>query len=99
MAYLENYQPEQKAIGGMAKGSRVRGPGSGREDLIPALLSDGEYVIDAETMALLGDGSVEKAADMMDDFRQNIRKHKGTALAKGGISPNAKSPLQYLRGK
>jgi hypothetical protein len=99
MAYLENYQPEQKAIGGMAKGSRVRGPGSGREDLIPALLSDGEYVIDAETMALLGDGSVEKAADMMDDFRKNIRKHKGTALAKGGISPNAKSPLQYLRGK
>jgi hypothetical protein len=97
--YLDQGLPDQKAMGGMAAGSRVRGPGSGREDLIPALLSDGEYVIDAETMALLGDGSVEKAADMMDDFRQNIRKHKGATLAKGGISPNAKSPLQYLRGK
>lgn len=97
--YLEDYQPDQKAMGGMAKGSRVRGPGSGREDLIPALLSDGEYVIDAETMALLGDGSVDKAADMMDEFREKIRKHKGSKLAKGGISPNAKSPLQYLTGK
>ena len=97
--YLEDYQPDQKAMGGMAEGSRVRGPGSGREDLIPALLSDGEYVIDAETMALLGDGSVDKAADMMDEFREKIRKHKGSKLAKGGISPNAKSPLQYLTGK
>ena len=90
---VEGYYAE----GGMSR--RVRGPGSGREDLIPALLSDGEYVIDAETMALLGDGSVEKAADLMDDFRQKIRKHKGAKLAKGGISPNAKSPLQYLMGK
>lgn len=95
----EYLDAQPKAMGGMATGSRVRGPGSGRDDLIPALLSDGEYVIDAETMALLGDGSVEKAAEMMDGFRENIRKHKGARLAKGGISPNAKSPLQYLRGK
>ena len=85
---------------GMAEGGRyVDGPGSGRDDKIPALLSDGEYVIDAETLALLGDGSTKEGARLMDDFRSNIRKHKGAALAKGGISPHAKSPLQYLRGR
>jgi len=98
LKYLEEYQPEPLAFGGMAKGSNVKGPGHGREDLIPALLSDGEYVIDAETMALLGNGSTDAGAKMMDGFRENIRKHKGAKLAKGGISPNAKSPLQYLRG-
>lgn len=98
LKYLEEYQPQPMAYGGMSKGSKVRGPGHGREDLIPALLSDGEYVIDAETMALLGNGSTDAAAKKMDQFRENIRKHKGTKLAKGGISPDAKSPLQYLRG-
>lgn len=93
LKYLEEYQPQP-----LAKGSKVNGPGHGREDLIPALLSDGEYVIDAETMALLGNGSTDAAAKMMDKFRENVRKHKGATLAKGGISPDAKSPLHYLRG-
>lgn len=90
------------SVGGYAMGgmpNRVRGPGSGRDDKIPALLSDGEYVIDAETMALLGDGSVDRAAEMMDEFRSNIRRHKGATLARGGISPDAKSPLEYLRNR
>lgn len=93
---------DPRSLTPMAEGgplNRVAGPGSGRDDKIPALLSDGEYVIDAETMALLGDGSVDRAAELMDDFRANIRKHKGARLAKGGISPDAKSPLQYLMGK
>jgi hypothetical protein len=91
------YQPDlQMNRGGL--GRYVDGPGSGRDDKIPALLSDGEYVIDAETLALLGDGSTKEGARKMDEFRSSIRKHKGSKLAKGGISPNAKSPLQYLRG-
>lgn len=93
--------PTPKAQGGLMGyedgGRYVDGPGSGRDDKIPALLSDGEYVIDAETLALLGDGSTKEGARKMDEFRSNIRKHKGATLAKGGISPNAKSPLQYLR--
>lgn len=93
--------PTPRAQGGLMGyedgGRYVDGPGSGRDDKIPALLSDGEYVIDAETLALLGDGSTKEGARKMDEFRSNIRKHKGATLAKGGISPNAKSPLQYLR--
>lgn len=69
----------------------------GREDNIDAKLSENEYVIDAETVSLLGDGSPEKGAQKLDAMRKQIRAHKGRALAKGAISPDAKeSPLQYL---
>jgi hypothetical protein len=96
-----------KAKGGKATGpmaaaaipSRyVAGPGAGREDKIPAMLSDGEFVVDAETVALIGDGSGKAGAERLDRMRSEVRAHKGKALAKGKISPNAKNPLQYLSG-
>jgi hypothetical protein len=74
----------------------VGGPGTGRSDSIDAKLSDGEYVIDAETVALLGDGSSKAGAKRLDQFRANIRKQKGRELAKGKFSPDAKRPEQYL---
>lgn len=86
------------AKGGSNKSRYVAGPGSGRDDKIPALLSDGEYVMDAETLALLGDGSTKEGARKMDKFRAKIRKHKGRALSRGRISPNAKSPDKYMGG-
>ena len=75
----------------------AQGAGSGRADTIDAKLSDGEYVIDAETVAMLGDGSNKEGAKRLDAMRQNIRSHKGKTLAKGKISPDAKSPLAYLK--
>jgi hypothetical protein len=90
---------EPFAYGGLAAGGRYyEGKGSGRDDKIPALLSDGEYVMDAETLALLGDGSTKEGAKRMDEFRAKIRKHKGSALSRGRISPNAKSPDKYMGG-
>jgi len=83
---------------GYAAGGGVNGPGDGREDVIPAMLSDGEYVIDAETVALLGNGSSKAGADALDRFRVNLRKHKGKQLARGGFSNDAKSPMHYLNG-
>jgi hypothetical protein len=86
----------------MAKGGRtefaVNGPGTGRSDDIPAVLSDGEYVIDAETVALLGDGSSKAGAKKLDELRVKVRKHKGKKLAKGRFSANAKKPEAYLSG-
>jgi hypothetical protein len=76
----------------------VSGPGTGRSDDIPAVLSDGEYVIDAETVALLGDGSSKAGAKKLDDLRVKVRKHKGKKLAKGRFSANAKRPEAYLSG-
>lgn len=86
------------AKGGSKKSRYVDGPGSGRDDKIPALLSDGEYVMDAETLALLGDGSTKEGARRMDKFRAKIRQHKGRALSRGQISPDAKSPEKYMVG-
>lgn len=76
----------------------VHGPGDGRSDDIPAMLSDGEYVVDAESVALLGNGSRKAGADALDRMRVNLRKHKGKKLAKGEFSLKAKRPEQYLAG-
>lgn len=89
--------PAAYAEGGAAIG-QVSGPGSGRSDEIDARLSDGEYVFDAETVALLGDGSTEAGARRLDQLRENIRRHKGKMLAKGKFSPDARDPETYLEG-
>ena len=84
--------------GPLNKASRyVRGGGTGRSDEIPAYLSDGEYVIDAETVSMLGDGSSKAGANVLDAMRKQIRAHKGKNLAKGKFSADAKSPLAYLK--
>jgi hypothetical protein len=92
--------PPKMAQGGAlsAVARFAQGAGSGRADTIDAKLSDGEYVIDAETVAMLGDGSNKEGAKRLDAMRKNIRSHKGKVLAKGKFSPNAKSPLSYLKG-
>lgn len=75
----------------------VRGGGSGRDDTIDAKVSNGEYVMDAETVAMLGDGSTDEGARRLDQMRSALRRHKGRALAKGRFSPDAKSPLTYIK--
>ena len=79
-----------------ASGRYVKGEGTGRSDDIPARLSDGEYVMDAESVALLGDGSGDAGARRLDEMRRNLRKHKATNLQKGGFSHKAKRPDQYM---
>ena len=93
-----NIQPVVNKARGGALSYLAGGLGSGRDDTISAKLSDGEYVIDAETVALLGDGSNKAGAKKLDLMRKEIRMQKGKKLAKGAISPDAKSPLNYLRG-
>lgn len=78
------------------QGSAVHGPGDGQSDDIPAMLADGEYVIDAETVAQIGNGSTKAGAKALDEFRQNIRKHKRSApLDK--IPPKTKALTSYLK--
>ncbi len=81
----------------MVRSYNVGGGADGRSDDVNAVLSDGEYVFDAETVALLGNGSSEAGADRLDQMREEIRKQKGQHLAKGKISPDARSPLSYLK--
>ena len=81
-----------------AQGKYIKGAGTGVSDSIPARLSDGEYVIDAQTVSMLGDGSSDAGAKKLDQMREEIRKQKGGLLAKGKFPPKAKSPLAYLKG-
>ena len=68
----------------------------GRSDDRPIMASDGEYVVDAETVALLGNGSPEAGARKLDEFRVNLRKQKGAALAQGKFTPPARMPEAYM---
>lgn len=77
-------------------GSRVTGEGDGQSDDIPAMLADGEYVFDADTVAQLGNGSTKAGSDLLDRFREEIRSHKRSAPV-NKIPPPAKSPLAYLK--
>lgn len=78
-------------------GHFVQGQGDGQSDDIPAMLADGEYVFDADTVAALGNGSSKAGALQLDKMRQAIRKHKRSA-PNDKIPPKAKSPLEYLKG-
>jgi hypothetical protein len=76
----------------------VGGRGGGQQDNVPASLSPGEYVFDADAVAALGDGNSEEGARKLDQMRQNIRTHKRAAPS-DKIPPKAKRPEQYLKGK
>jgi hypothetical protein len=60
------------------------------------MLSDGEYVFDADTVASLGDGSTKAGSAVLDKMREAIRKHKRSAPV-NDIPPKAKSPMAYLK--
>lgn len=76
----------------------VQGPGDGQSDDIDAKLSDGEYVMDAHTVSLLGNGSNEAGAKRLDQLRENLRKSAAKPMAKGKQFMHAKSPEHYLKG-
>jgi len=58
------------------------GGGTGQSDDIPAMLHDGDYVMDAETVSALGDGSSKAGHHVLEGFRKQI-PHK----AEGGSNP------------
>lgn len=78
-----------------ATGHYVKGKGDGQSDEIPAMLADGEFVWDADTVAQLGNGSSDAGAKFLDKFREAVRSHKRSA-PNDKIPPKA-SPLQYVK--
>jgi hypothetical protein len=78
-----------------ATGHYVKGKGDGQSDDIPAMLADGEFVWDADTVAQLGNGSSDAGAKFLDKFREAVRSHKRSA-PNDKIPPKA-SPLQYVK--
>lgn len=89
-------QPQQLAHGGDVQGL-LAGGSPGQADDVNASLSHGEYVVDADTVAALGDGNTEAGAAELDRMREAIRRHKRSAPA-SKIPPPSKGALAYLKG-
>jgi hypothetical protein len=91
--------PERHFASGGPDGNFVPGDGKGdgRSDHVKAMLSPGEFVMDAESTSLLGNGDSDAGARGMEAIRKEIREHKGKALAKGKFSPDAPSPKKLAR--
>lgn len=78
------------------QGDAVIGPGDGQSDDIPAMLADGEFVIPADVVAALGNGSNKAGADKLYDMMHNIRREHRKGKPQDLPKP-AKSPLQYIK--
>jgi hypothetical protein len=73
----------------------VAGAGDGQSDSVPINAAAGEYVFDAETVSMLGNGSNEAGAQILDQWREFLREHKRDAPP-GEIGPPSKDPNEYL---
>ena len=78
------------------QGDAVTGIGDGQSDDIPAMLADGEFVIPADVVAALGNGSTKAGSDKLYDMMHSIRRHHRSAGPKD-LPPPAKSPLEYIK--
>ena len=73
----------------------VQGAGDGTSDSIPAMLANGEFVIPADVVSSLGNGSNDSGAKVLDAFLKTIRTHKQKHDSKH-LPPDSKGPLAYL---
>ncbi len=92
--YFEQTQFTPKMAAGGGIGGLLNGPGDGVSDSIPAVIDGGmadggqpaqvargEYIMDARTVAALGNGSTDAGAERLDKMRENIlRDDKKTGV-------------------
>ena len=77
------------------KNTYVKGAGDGTSDSIAAMLANGEFVIPADVVSSLGNGSNDSGAKVLNEFLRTIRAHKRKASPKG-LPPDSKGALGYL---
>jgi hypothetical protein len=68
------FYPEQMVP--MAEGGSVSGPGGPKDDKIPALLSNGEFVIPTDVVNALGGGNNDRGAGALHQMMKQTRKTK-----------------------
>jgi hypothetical protein len=73
----------------------VQGAGDGTSDSVPAMLANGEFVIPADVVSALGNGSNDSGASVLHEFLKTIREHKQNHDAKH-LPPDSKGALGYL---
>ncbi len=80
-------QMQQQQGQPMAHGRMVEGPGTGLSDSIQAQLGVGEYVIPADAVSMLGDGSSDAGGRRLDQMVAKVRMEKtGTKKQAGKLS-------------
>lgn len=91
------HNPEFFSEGGLnsLKNSYVKGKGDGTSDSIPAMLANGEFVIPADVVSSLGNGSNDSGAEILSEFLKTIREHKRKADSRK-LPPDSKGALGYL---
>jgi len=91
------HNPEFFSEGGLnsLKNSYVKGKGDGTSDSIPAMLANGEFVIPADVVSSLGNGSNDSGAEILSEFLKTIREHKRRADSRK-LPPDSKGALGYL---
>ena len=91
----EGHHPEFFSEGGLHN-RYVRGDGDGTSDDVPAMLANGEWVIPADVVSALGNGSNDAGAKVLDEFMKIIRQHKQDHEPHK-LPPDSKGPLSYLK--
>ena len=93
----KGHNPQFYSEGGLGsmQNKYVQGPGTGTSDSIPAMLSNGEFVIPADVVSSLGDGSNDGGAKVLDALLKTIRAHKQKHDSKH-LPPDSKGALGYL---
>ena len=93
----EGHNPQFFSEGGLnsLKNRYVTGAGDGTSDSIPAMLANGEFVIPADVVSNLGNGSNDSGAEILNEFLSVIREHKQKHDAKH-LPPDSKGALAYL---
>lgn len=86
--------PEFYSEGGLSN-RYVNGAGDGTSDDVPAMLATGEFVIPADVVAALGNGSNDAGANVLDELLEVIREHKQAHDPKE-LPPDSLGPLAYL---
>ena len=90
----ETHQPEFYSEGGL-KHTYVQGDGDGTSDSVPAMLANGEFVIPADVVSSLGNGSSDGGSKVLDEFLQVVRQHKANHEPHK-LPPDSKGALTYL---
>lgn len=93
----EGHNPQFFSEGGLntLDNTFVKGEGDGTSDSVAAMLARGEFVIPADVVSDLGNGSNDAGAEVLDEFLKTIREHKRMADAKN-LAPDSKGALAYL---
>jgi len=61
------------------------------------MLATGEFVIPADVVSALGNGSSDAGSHALDHMLKTVRKHK-QSNSPDELPPDSKHPLDYLKG-